>query len=225
MVRKLTIDKFIESAPASDHPVTKFGGQPDWLEAPTWPVSAGWERPMQFICQIDLSSIFKTEKPKMAYIFVTHALFEEKDEFFDPDIIFPDEGENAVIIQPGVEVLGDVEELKAGPSLYTADGDSCEFHVQVTEATDPEFLSTEAYQGLPDEQRKRYFDAVYGNKIGGVPAFFQGDEWPDEEEKWNLLLQFNSDEVPCHLNFGASPLVMVFVSEDLRRGRIVIQDS
>lgn len=39
MVQKLIIDRFAETASPIVQPVTKFGGQPFWLEKPTWPVS------------------------------------------------------------------------------------------------------------------------------------------------------------------------------------------
>ncbi len=226
MTKKLTINKFVESTTPIKEPITKFGGQPVWLETPAWPVSVSWEMPMQFVCQIDLRPLFKCDEAKLAYIFLTHASFEDKDKFFDPDVIFPDEGENAVIIQPGGVLLVETEELKTGPSLYTADGENCEFVLVVTEAEDPPFITSEDFQELPSAEREKYTDCIYGNKLGGVPYFFQGDEWPDEEQTWNLLLQLNTGhDLPFYLNLGASPQLMAFVSEELTHGRMLVQDS
>lgn len=37
------------------HFQTKFGGQPDWISTPQWPVSEAWgKRPMKFIGQVRL---------------------------------------------------------------------------------------------------------------------------------------------------------------------------
>ena len=54
----------------------------------------------------------------MAYIFLTQP--EDKaDPFFDPDIIFPDEGENAVIIQPNGKIPEYVyiDNFRIGPTV------------------------------------------------------------------------------------------------------------
>lgn len=35
-------------APVTE-PITKFGGQPTWLEQPQWPLSAAWDKPMRLL--------------------------------------------------------------------------------------------------------------------------------------------------------------------------------
>src|SRR5215217_3203955 len=102
MVPKLNLVEFHQVAEPISEPVTKFGGQPTWLEEPQWPMNDGWDppRPMRFLAQIALDpQIFGTIPAKMAYVFITHGDFDDPD-FFDPDICFPDEGANAVILQP-----------------------------------------------------------------------------------------------------------------------------
>ena len=44
--------RFVESEAPIREPVTKFGGQPVWLDAPAWPLSASQGRPMRFLGQI-----------------------------------------------------------------------------------------------------------------------------------------------------------------------------
>src|ERR1043165_6193483 len=120
VIPKLSIRSYKRVSRPIRKPVTKFGGQPVWLEEPAWPISAGSATPMRFICQILLTpSLFGDGPTKMAYLFLTQA---ERDEIehgaFDPDIIFPDEGENAVILQPGGRVAVETTAQKTGPTLY-----------------------------------------------------------------------------------------------------------
>jgi hypothetical protein len=49
MPAKCTISYREVSSPNTT-PVTKFGGQPVWLDEPSWPVSRVYGDPMQFIC-------------------------------------------------------------------------------------------------------------------------------------------------------------------------------
>ncbi len=104
-VKAYKIDGFISQS-EDKHFITKFGGQPDWMATPQWPVSPAWDyRPLKFIGQIRLNDFcHELEKLTLAYIFMTQPK-DRNDLFFDPDIIYPDEGENAVIIQPDVSML------------------------------------------------------------------------------------------------------------------------
>jgi hypothetical protein len=198
-------------------PVTKFGGQPAWLSDPAWPVSEAWDRPMRFVCQVALDA------GQLAYVFVTHADHDDPD-FFDPDIMFPDGGENAVIIQPGGHYDGPVSASATGPTLYLEDGSPAEFTVDLRRVDEPDFLPQKQYMALSDDEQSRYYDAVSGNKVGGAPAFFQGDDWPDDGP-WRLLLQLDASEVPFHLNLGAGGIMFAFISPDSLRGRLLVQDS
>ena len=71
MPRKYTITYREVTAPITE-PVTKFGGQPVWLDEPRWPLSRMYGTPMQFICQIALDPAIFGELPtRMAYLFLT----------------------------------------------------------------------------------------------------------------------------------------------------------
>ena len=97
MVGKYDIEFIEADAPITD-PVTKFGGQPVWLERPEWPLSKELGRQMQFVCQIALDpDILGVSPGRMAYLFITG---ETEDEWVD-GTYDPDSGENAVIVQPG----------------------------------------------------------------------------------------------------------------------------
>lgn len=180
MAPKLQIEEFVRAKNEINEPVTKFGGQPVWLTEPQWPMSSGWDnRPMMFVAQIVLDKkIFGNTEDKVAYIFVTHAEKSE-DDFFAPDIIYPDEGENAVIIQPGGEVFLETRNIENGPTLFDSSGLHYEGYVRIRLSEDQEFIDSDMFRQISEDKKKEYCNAVEGNKIGGTPYFFQGDEWPD----------------------------------------------
>ncbi|WP_225848309.1 DUF1963 domain-containing protein [Streptomyces sp. HPF1205] len=225
VVPTLRIEAFVPArAPITD-PVTKFGGQPVWLSEPQWPVNDAWGEPMRFLCQIELGPVVgEAGQGRLAYVFVTHA--EHGDEvFFDPDIAFPDEGANAVIVQPGGVYDGSTLPMATGPSLYHAeDGSDAEYTVRLQPGEDPDFRPQNDSARLPTDDLDRYWERISNDKIGGVPAFFQGDEWPDGGP-WELTLQLSPNFKPFHLNLGAAPVAFVFVSPDAKQGRMLVQDS
>ncbi|MFR3116053.1 MAG: hypothetical protein ACLTOJ_00945 [[Clostridium] symbiosum] len=69
-MRAYKIDGFI-SGSGDEKFITKFGGQPDWIESPQWPVSIPWDnRPLKFIGQIRLNDFYsELENLTLAYIF------------------------------------------------------------------------------------------------------------------------------------------------------------
>ncbi|GGD46852.1 hypothetical protein [Paenibacillus nasutitermitis] len=249
MINKYTIEKFVRFTEPLNSLKTKFGGQPVWITEPQWPLSSGWDnRPMMFVGQIELdkelfddpsnsgsasdsagSEASKTaesgadQEQRIAYIFVTHSVSGEEG-FFDPDIIDPDGGENAVIIQPGGKLLVKTVPLENGPTLWDDNGQAYEGRLQLKQEQDPDFIDSESYLQLSEDEQRAYSDVVDGDKIGGVPYFFQGDGWPDDS-RWHLLLQLHANFKPFSLNIGSAPTLFVFVSEDLTTGKLVIQDS
>src|SRR5690349_5931465 len=110
MPKKKSIEFFEAKRPITELR-TKFGGQPVWLEKPEWPLSKKLGEPMRFIGQIALEpELFGDIPGRMAYLFMTD----------DPDVDntwSADEGENALIIQPGVPE-NKTEPLTKGPTFY-----------------------------------------------------------------------------------------------------------
>src|SRR5689334_7009679 len=87
---------FHEVATPIREPVTKFGGQPVWIDRPAWPTGRKTGRPMRFICQVALDPlVFGIIPTRMAYLFMT-----DEEEFVD-GTYEPEGGENAVVIQSG----------------------------------------------------------------------------------------------------------------------------
>jgi uncharacterized protein YwqG len=208
-------------------PVTKFGGQPVWLNEPEWPLSRQTGNPMRFICQIALDqTVFPGAAGKMAYIFMT-----DEADYVD-GTWEPDGGENAVIIQPASTPIGiATSSLAEGPTLYemveTPGKDllipkECEYAVELALVEDPLFQPEQDRRSWSNEEFEEYASALEGNKVGGTPIFLQGDEFPGQGE-WRLLLQLDSTQIPFSVHFGDAGIAYAFISLEGTVGKLLWQ--
>lgn len=195
-------------------PVTKFGGQPNWLAEPQWPLSRATGELMRFLGQFRLyEDIFGPLQAQMAYLFMT-----DGDIFVD-GTWEPDAGENAVVLQPG-KWSGPSQALATGPTLMcvvldhtpnTPREESCEYAVDLTLGDDPDVLDENTFRAR--NAWDDYCDYVDENKIGGVAAFLQHPEYP-APGKWRLLAQIQPEISPsCSINFGDAGVGYVFLAE------------
>lgn len=202
-VKAYKIENFISQS-EDKHFITKFGGQPDWMESPQWPVSLAWDnRPLKFIGQIRLNDFYELPNLSLAYIFMTQPE-DRNDSFFDPDIIYPDEGENAIIIQPNGKIREciHVENFRTGP---TVDGKN----IWIPQTT--EILETPTTE----------FKQIDEDKFCGIPAFIQNNE---VESNSQLLLQLHTNWLPFYINAGGAPTMFAFINNTNDEGFILIED-
>ena len=217
MPTKHTIE-FVETDTPITEAVTKFGGQPVWVDGPAWPLSRETGNQMRFIGQIELGEKYGlTSTAKMAYLFMT----EEEDGEFVDGTYEPDGGENAVILQPGVSALP-ISDQAEGPTLFKmvkGEGNErlqpqpCEFAVKIKSEPDHEFVSEAKRAEMPDEEAEATRGKLDENKIGGSLVFMQGDEFPFPEE-CQLLLQLDTCSVPFYVNFGDARVAYAFLNAD-----------
>ncbi|CAM00692.1 hypothetical protein A8924_1767 [Saccharopolyspora erythraea NRRL 2338] len=100
--------RFAEAAGPITEPVTKFGGQPVWLDEPTWPLSASTGRPMRFLGQVRLPG----DEPRLGYLFIT-----DEEDYVD-GTWEPGGGENAFFAQPGEPAdFYRVASIRRGPTF------------------------------------------------------------------------------------------------------------
>lgn len=167
------------------HPETKLGGWPVWVEQPAWPVSRATGELMLFLGQVCVEpSLFPVEPGLVAYLFMTGG--EPRDlETWDPH-----SGENAVILQrssPGRNPI-----ITEGPCLHETfweEGIAMQRPIELAATLSigeelPE-IEYDEYLQLPSERQAEY-DQQMGLKMGGTPEWIQGDEIP---EGWRLLVQ------------------------------------
>jgi hypothetical protein len=223
------LDLILERAEAPiTERVTKFGGQPVWLEDPAWPLAPASGEPMEFVAQVRLEpAVFANQQETMAYLFVADAVWSE-------DTWDPYSGESAVVIQPGDNPLVATVLRREGPTLHhvfnergapaQAPPEFCEFGVVAVPGADPAavdevtLLRWEADPWLEyQEKTAGALGTPRGIKVGGEPYFF-GD-WPEAfaPDVWRLLLQLDGP-LPFFLNLGTDGIGYVLVRNDLRAG-------
>ncbi|CAO4848066.1 MAG: hypothetical protein FADNKDHG_01523 [Holosporales bacterium] len=198
------------SDPITDF-VTKFGGKPTWLNKPQWPISTYTQQPMQFICQIVLDGkLFPNALGTIAYIFMAN-----EDDGLSSTWEY-EAGDNAVIIQTG----------KVPPFIKISDKNenellNHEYSVTYIDHEDVPSISQDKLN-LTDEEYEVYMSKKKYTKIGGDPAFLQGDEFP-EGENWKLLCQFEESKMPFYINLGGGGIAYVFINMDGTEGRLMWQ--
>jgi hypothetical protein len=204
--------------------VTKFGGQPVWVQQAQWPLSASSGEQMKFICQIAVyPELFGQGMARMAYVFMTD-LEKQVVPAWDPN-----GGENAVIMQPGRPANIQTKSVENGPTLYEyveIPGDPmlharpCEYIAELTKRNDPDFVDEVNRSAMDEISYENYSKAVEGNKVGGTPAFLQEDAFP---APGHLLLQLDSAKVPFYINFGDCGVGFAFISADTSAGKFLFQ--
>jgi hypothetical protein len=206
-------------------PVTKFGGQPNWISAPQWPLSRSTGKQMTFVGQVALDrTTFPGVKGRMAYLFVT----ADDDGGIDSEPWNPDAGENAVIVQPGGTVTVEVANDRIGPTSETSVKDAASgqyvdrpvvYRVALGPHVDAPFIDDTAIVKLSTPEQDRYFSALDGDKIGGTPAFIQPAEFPCTANR--LLLQIENP--PFYLNLGDGGDGFAYINDEGTAGKFLSQ--
>ena len=208
---------YTPSAAPITKPVTKFGGQPVWIEEPQWPLSAVSGQQMAFVGQIAIDpELFPGAVGRMAYIFVGQPA--------DPMVApwEPDSGENAVIIQPSsaappVEVVASA----IGPQSRGETEGISEYTVASDRRADDAFVPLIDLVELPEQQMLDYQERLVGDKIGGTPTFLQNDDFPSCEEGYSLLWQ--AEAPPVWINLGDGGVGFAFLDATGETGRFLSQ--
>lgn len=191
-------------------PVTKFGGQPVWLHAPTWPLGADGG-PMTFMAQFAVPDV-----DGLAYLFI---------DLSPPDVLdFADPGwAGCLFMQPGPPPPRHVAQA-VGPTYASEVGADRDRFVPRMRFRLTEYLPTlEAGWDYPDWEAVRN-DSVLErdddrdwNKIGGTPRYLQGGPPPGQ---WRFLFQFTAQHVGRELGDGAECYGLI---DPDRRGLFLVE--
>ena len=238
-IPKLQIIGFTEVFEPITEPITKFGGQPVWLENPQWAISPVNGRKIPFLCQIKLEpEIFGEIEAKIAYLF--HGQDDDENDWGT------DHGNTAIVIQPGNIVHHDLSMLLA-PSIYAnltvseqtgstltkevrnaenlfLGSVQSEWEITTKISKDPQFVVYEIREEWEQEKSIAFSDLLVGHKIGGTPNTWFEDDTPDDFlENWNLLLQLESTDacydaqLPFRVDYGDGGCGWYFISKDGKR--------
>lgn len=175
----------------AQHPGTRFGGQPTWLEAPTWPLTSVGT-PMAFWAQFRLP-----DDKAMAYLFVDH----------HDGIIATTHGTASVFIQPGGRPVGDWSGTATGPSLPDSSHRDRSYgppwpwsRAARIPSLDP-FTEPGSWDLSPGGVPDRSWD-----KVGGTPVYLQGT--PDFAG-YEHLCQFTAERAGHELGDAAQAYVFI----------------
>ena len=208
--------KFHRAPQPITEPVTKFGGDPVWIDGPQWPLGRLLGNPMRFLAQVAIGpDIFPNAAARMAYLFMTND-GDGSEPTWDPDA-----GENAVILQPGLPSPVPHVPLRTGPTLMTPGTGpddptwkALEYAAELTLQSDPDFMPHAERMALSNEERNRYWEAMGRHKIGGSPLFDWGDWFPYANSR--LLLQLDGAAgTPFFLPFGDGRSGWIMVNADV----------
>ncbi len=173
-------------------PITKFGGQPVWLDAPTWPIAADGG-PMTFMAQFAVPGV-----DGLAYLFIDPSEADQLD-FGDPGYA------GCLFIQPGPPPDAHLIQ-ETGPS-YPSQGETLDGFVprsswRLVESvpTLEEGLDVPDWQAIGAEAAEDRDDDRDWNKIGGTPRYLQTGPPPG---KWRFLFQFTASHVGHEMGDGA----------------------
>ena len=174
-----------EAPPAGERPAAKFGGQPDWIDTPCWPLTPE-DGPMVFWGQLPVMD----EPGRMAYIFMDLSGDTDSFEFLGDG--------NAVIVQPGPPPQVPTREAATGPGLFECIPQPTRYGAASINRVYERFIELEAGFDPPEWTWPELPEGEYAarpedgwNKLGGTPQFLQGDGGPPGAG-WRFAFQFSA---------------------------------
>ncbi|OJJ20920.1 hypothetical protein BKI52_10085 [marine bacterium AO1-C] len=224
--------KLKESTKPITEPITKFGGQPVWINTPQWPIDPypTEQVKMLFIGQIALNpAVFSGSEGMMAYIFFA----EEGEPLIEEQLVTVIQTKNNPFVNKLFYVEMDevfpakiefLEELQ-GPVIYDKKGLNKEYSVALGEVQQEKKLpvGTKLDYERDYTPRLRFKDAkIGGNKIGGQPVYFNIDyPIPYNPEDWYLLLQLvpvwgEYFYFPFFIGVYPVTIIQIFISKDFK---------
>ena len=190
-----------------DRPITKFGGQPVWIGAHTWPLGSDSE-PMTFMAQFSLPGV-----DGMAYLFIDPSE-ETWESRYDG---------SALIMQPGP--LPEHHLVQATGPTYVSAFSELDRYVPRLRARRTEYTPLledgveppdwEAFDRAQEDDRD---DDRDWNKIGGSPRYIQGG--PPDPEGLRFLFQFTAEQIGHEMGDAAQCYGFI---DDARRGYFLIE--
>jgi hypothetical protein len=179
--------KYIEEFNKAEQPVveaiTKFGGLPNWLGEPCFPVNGKTKNSISFLCQIEIDNeIFKDIEADMAYIFFDTGVDIDWDNW--AVILQSKSGKTWESYQP---------DIKRGHTLMQSSAIvRDEYTVKLRLSADETWVSKSERENWTFEQFEEYRSRFYFTKVGGtdaLPTYLAAHV--DSEEEGYLLLQID----------------------------------
>jgi hypothetical protein len=216
----MKILRFTPTTTPITQPVTKFGGQPTWIATPQWPFSRTTQKPMRFICQVELPPQIAHGSQEMAYIFMTEP--DLGDERVD-GTWEAEGGENAVVLQPAdFEHLVVTKPLTTGPTLRRGRNESVGFMAHLRGYRGRRILEEIELAVTQIESDPADEDARLRSRIAGEPGWLQNEELPNGGP-WDLIVQIDSSRDEFDVDFADAGVGYAFIRRDGRAARFIWQ--
>jgi hypothetical protein len=165
-------------------PAGKFLGLPEWRETPQWPVGGDGQL-LMFLGQLPL------DDDRTAYLFTA-----------GPDEAEPLGPGSAVVIQPGGGCHLPTVDRREGPRHFDWVADRPRFVRRSRRLpSEPRYIVWSHDLDPIDYRGAGGFTPAQGNKVGGSPAWLQGDDTPGPE--WRFAFQFDADRAGSERGDGA----------------------
>ncbi|HAS42580.1 MAG TPA: hypothetical protein DCS93_19020 [Microscillaceae bacterium] len=235
--------QIVETSTPITEPITKFGGQPVWINTPHWPIDPASGEKMMFQSQIVLDpALFPDSNGAIAYIF-----YGDEEQLSNYDFVVVLQTKENESLNTQTEEIDFVNEA-TGPAIYEwveiggeEEKVSKEYKVVIESVIEEEDLPLlERY----DEMNDLDYDAGYqfsktelaGNKIGGQPFYITGLDTPPEHfvaDQWEQLMQLapvqgywdgnQPNFYPFYMEMGEFGILNVFITKDYKRAEVYIQ--
>ncbi|OJJ20917.1 hypothetical protein BKI52_10070 [marine bacterium AO1-C] len=225
--------KLKESSTSITKPVTKFGGQPIWINTPQWPLYTYSTKPqkMLFMGQIVLDvALFSGSEEMIAYIF----FWEEGEPLSEEQMVIVLQTQNDSHLNKPLSSDLDIiafEEDITGPTVFELDAKHQKMLKEYQVLLEPLQMEDKLslgkhlkYTWNDDPPHYSFIDTkLGGNKIGGQPVFFSTTyPKPYNPDEWYLLLQMMPKKENCYsfpFFIGVYPLsiIQIFVSKDFKK--------
>jgi hypothetical protein len=141
----------------------------------------------------------------MMYLFLAESL--EEDVY------------NAVVLQPNNPMQMLTQPLTCGPTVSEVP-----YYVITQWIDEPIYLPHSAFDTVFSEQQlHEYRERINHNKMGGIPCFIQGEDFPCEHQEWDLVLQLSMVNLPFKVDFGDAGTGYVFLSADGKLAKLLVQ--
>ena len=191
-------------------PMTKFGGQPVWLDPPTWPLGADGG-PMTFMAQFAVPGV-----DGLAYLFIDLSPLDMLD-FGDPNWA------GCLFMQPGPPPPHHAAQAVGPTYASEMHADRGRSVLRMTFRLTEYLPTLEPGWDYPDWEAIRTDSALERdddrdwNKIGGTPRYLQGGPPPDQ---WRFLFQFTAEHVGREMGDGAECYGLI---DPDRRGLFLVE--
>jgi len=227
--------EFVESSSPITEPISKFGGQPVWINTPHWPIDSEKGNQMLFMGQIAFDvELFPRPGEMMAYLFISGSA----DPLYNQAIGIVIQSKDNAFVSENTNDWVKFTEANTGPSIFELDENRepvyKEYSIKFGPLIEEKEIAVDERVGWEDLDLEDGYTFTYpelaGKKIGGQPLYIEGKTVPHSyftENQWINFLQLAPLEgyrenlrpnfYPFYMEMGEFGILNIFLSEDFSK--------